>query len=87
MTINAFHPDYVKTYMKEFIADIRGENKSKEASKNLSKYVTKKKKTSPSHGTIFGISKPAHVHRPKQTMLEIHNELIDMKIFKKKEKK
>lgn len=89
MNINAFHPDYVKTHAKEFLSEIKQDNKNMETSKSLSKYVAKKRKVSPSHGTMYGITKPAHVHRPKQkqTMIEIHNELIDMSIFKKKEKK
>lgn len=56
MTINAFHPDYVKTYMPEFLNGMRVEARQKEASKNLTRHVDKRRKDKPSHGTLFGIS-------------------------------
>lgn len=79
--INAFHPDYVKTYHPELLSDMRVSAKKEEAGKNVSKYLNKRRETEPSHGTIFGLSdkevslkpkkmmtKPAHVHRPKQKL-------------------
>jgi primosomal protein N' len=90
--INCFHPDYVKTYMPEFLTSIRFESRQTKAGQDLSKHVEEKRKTVPSHGTILGISKkvlPAHQLRPKEmmkiltkkeqsmTMQEVTNELID----------
>lgn len=69
--INAFHPDYCKTYMPEFITSIRLESKQTKAGQTLSRHVEKKRKTVPSHGTIPGISKnplPIHQMRPKEMM-------------------
>lgn len=71
MTINAFHPDYVKTYMPEFLTGLRLESKQTKAGQTLSQHVEKKRKTVPSHGTIHGISNkvlPLHQMRPKEMM-------------------
>lgn len=77
-TINAFHPDYVKTYMPNFLTDIRVESRQTKNGQTLSQYVDKTRKTKPSHGTVFGISNkvvsttvPAHMHRPVQVNLDI----------------
>ncbi len=70
--INAFHADYVKTYMPEFLTDLRTESRQTKAGQTLSKYVEKKRETTPSHGTINGISKnplPIHQMRPKEMMV------------------
>jgi hypothetical protein len=69
--INCFHPEYVKTYMPEFLTEIRVESRQTKAGQALSSYVEKKRETSPSHGTINGISKnplPIHQMRPKEMM-------------------
>jgi hypothetical protein len=69
--INAFHPDFVKTHMPEFMADIRIESRQTKAGQQLSKYVEEKRKTEPLHGMVSGISKkvlPAHQMRPKEMM-------------------
>jgi hypothetical protein len=69
--INAFHPDFVKTHMPEFMASVRTDSKQTTIGQNVSKYVEKKRKTTPSHGTVFGISKvvlPAHMNRPKEVI-------------------
>lgn len=84
-TINAFHPDYVKTYMPTFLASLRTTSVKEEAGKSVSEFVTKKRETKPSHGTLFGISnketsvKPARSWKQGQamTMAEIHNDLAD----------
>jgi hypothetical protein len=83
--INAFHPDYVKTYMPEFLSSIRTDSIQKENGRNVSKYVDKFRETKPSHGTVFGITekslsiepkkmmtRPAHVHRPSLAPTEFH---------------
>ena len=69
--MNAFHPDYARTYHPELFESLRTESRQTKAGQTLSSYVDKKRETSPSHGTIQGISKkiiPHHVHRPKQMM-------------------
>lgn len=69
--INAFHPDYCKIYMPEFLTTLRLESKQTHAGQALSKHVETKRKTVPSHGTIPGISKnplPLHMNRPKEMM-------------------
>lgn len=85
--INAFHPDYVKTYMPEFLASIRSTGVKEEAGKSVSKYVEKKRETKPSHGTLFGISEKSASVSPKKmmkhkegramTMAEITEELAE----------
>ena len=54
--INAFHPLYAKTYEKGLIDYFRLLSFQKEQGKTMSKHVAKKRKTVPSHGTIFGLS-------------------------------
>lgn len=69
--MNAFHPDYARTYHPELFESLRTESRQTKAGQTLSSYVDKKRETSPSHGTIEGISKkiiPHHAHRPKQMM-------------------
>lgn len=71
--INAFHPDYVKTHMPEFLTDLRTESRQTKAGQTLSQHVEKKRETVPSHGTIHGISKnplPIHQMRPKEMMVK-----------------
>jgi hypothetical protein len=85
--INAFHPDYVKTHMPDFLKSLRSNNIKEEAGKNVSKYVEKTRETKPSHGTLFGISEKSASVAPKQmmrhkngramTMADIHNDLAD----------
>jgi hypothetical protein len=69
--INCFHPEYVKTYMPEFLTEIRVESRQTKAGQTLSRHVEKKREEFPSHGTIHGISKnplPVHQMRPKEMM-------------------
>jgi len=69
--INAFHPLYVKTFMPEFLTDLRTESRQTKAGQTLSQHVERKRETVPSHGTVHGISKkiiPAHMNRPKEMM-------------------
>jgi len=68
--INAFHPDYVKTHMPEFMTAVRIDAKKEEAGKGVSKYLNKRRETEPSHGTIFGISDKEASMSPKQMMLK-----------------
>jgi len=69
-TINAFHPDYVKTYMPHFLTELRIDSRQTKNGQMMTQYVEKTRKTKPSHGTLFGISDkvtsvtvPAHMHR------------------------
>lgn len=88
--INAFHPDYMKTYEPNFMKEFRTHEANRQAAATLSEYVEKTRKKKPSHGTLYGISNkvmPVHMSRPKEmmsrkkgremTMGEITNELID----------
>ena len=55
--MNAFHPDYVKTYMPEFLEALRIESRQTTAGQTLSTYVEETRKKKPMHGTLSGISK------------------------------
>ena len=69
--INAFHPDYVKTHMPDFLSSAIVESRQTKAGQTLSQYVEKKRKTNPTHGTIQGVSNkviPAYMNRPKEMM-------------------
>lgn len=61
--INAFHPDFVQTHMKEFSASIKVQNKHQISSQKMAEYTEELRKTNPNVGTIQGISKPLHVNR------------------------
>lgn len=83
--INAFHPDYVKTHMPEFVTSIRTTSMQQEAGRNVGKYLDNRRKDDPAHGTMFGLSKdkdpsidpkelmvthrPPHMHRPTRSQL------------------
>ena len=89
--VNAFHPDYVKTHMPEFLAHVKQQNKYEISSQNMANFVTKKRKTEPAHGTFHGMTKPLHVMRAPEklhirskenqnmTMAEVMNEMAEMK--------
>lgn len=68
--INAFHPDYVKTHMPEFLSEVRTSAKKEEAGKGVSKYLDKRRETEPSHGTFFGMSDKEASMSPKEMMLK-----------------
>lgn len=82
-SINAFHPDYVKTYMPEFVTSIRTTSMQQEAGRNVARYLDNRRKDEPSHGTLFGLSKdkdasmepkemltrPPHLHRKTRSEL------------------
>ena len=81
--INAFHPDYMKTYEPDFMKSLRTVEANRQAADTLSKHVTEKRKTNPAHGFVHGIAK---VKKPRpiqtkaeqsKTMNEVRNELID----------
>ena len=66
--INAFHPDYVKTYMKDFTASIMVQNKHKKSSQMMAEYTEELRKTNPALGTIHHMVKPLHVNRAPEMM-------------------
>ena len=69
--INAFDPRYMETHEPEFMKAFRTHEANRQASATLSKYVERRRKTVPTHGTLFGISKapvPAHLARPKDML-------------------
>lgn len=84
--INAFHPDYVKTYMPDLLSDLRVAQRAKNSGERMANHVEKTRETKPSHGTMFGLSEknvsvspkkmmkltPAHIHRPKLERTEFH---------------
>ena len=86
--INAFHPDFVKTHMPEFLSQIRTNEARAKASHTLTTFVEKRRVEKPSHGSVYGISskpisafpKKLVMHRKgrEMTIPEIHNELADM---------
>jgi hypothetical protein len=63
--INAFN---WKEYTKLHPVSMKTENKMKQTSQSLTQYVEKKRKTSPTHGTMFGISDKVVSVDPKQMM-------------------
>lgn len=88
--INAFHPDFVKTHMKEFTASISVQNKHQISSQKMAEYTEELRKTNPTHGTIQGISKPLHVNRAppsvgprvkdrNMTMAQVMDELAEIR--------
>jgi hypothetical protein len=66
--INAFHPDYVKTYMPQFLTDLRTESRQTAAGQTLSNYVEETRKQKPMHGTLSGISKKQVSMKPLEFM-------------------
>lgn len=66
--MNAFHPDYVKTYMPEFLKAIRLESKQTTAGQTLSAYVEETRKQKPLHGTLSGISRKEISLKPLEFM-------------------
>jgi hypothetical protein len=91
ITVNAFHPDYMKTHEPNFMKDFRTHEANRQAAATLSKHVEKVRLTKPSHGTLFGISDKvvdAHMMRPKQMMQRPKStelEAIKKKILEPKE--
>lgn len=84
-TINAFHPDYMKTHEPDFMKSFRTVEANRSAAETLSKHVTEKRKTNPLHGFVHGIAKANAplkniINTKKEqskTMAEVRNELID----------
>ena len=78
--INAFHPDFMKTYYPDFMKEFRTHQANKQASATLTKHVDKRRKENPAYGTMFGISDkvvrsqvPSYMHRArsKDDMLKL----------------
>jgi hypothetical protein len=64
--INAFHPDYAKTYLGDFLEQLRIQSRQTKAGQTVARYVEKRRKVDPSLGTVHGISKvPRHSKPPK----------------------
>lgn len=59
--INAFHPDYMKTYHPNFWKDFI---RNTVISKNTTEAVTKLREKRPTHGTMFGISEKSVSTKP-----------------------
>ena len=59
MTINAFHPDYAKTYEKKLLQELRTNNLNKQRGQTLTEHVEHVRANhNPAHGTVYGITKP-----------------------------
>ena len=76
--MNAFHPDYIKTYHADFMKSFRTHEANRQASETLSGYVSSRRRSKPSYGTVYGISDKVtlqkaapHLHRPRQDMLKV----------------
>lgn len=66
--INAFHPDYVKTHMPEFLTTLRTESRQTAAGQTLTNYVEETRKQKPMHGTLSGISNKHVSMKPLEFM-------------------
>jgi hypothetical protein len=66
--INAFHPDYVKTYHPEFLESMRIESRQTAAGRTLSQFVDETRKKKPMHGTLSGISEKRVSIKPLEFM-------------------
>ena len=53
MIINAFHPDYMKTYHPDFWKDFK---RQAENSAKTTEAVHKLRAKKPTHGTVFGVT-------------------------------
>lgn len=87
--INAFHPDFVKTYLPDILKD---QVNSSNNSARRTEQITEARKTIPNYGSMTGAFSK---HKPrkekpsdtivgrKMTMMEAHNAMVD-EINKKK---
>jgi hypothetical protein len=71
ITLNAFHPLFVKTHMPQFLTALKTDDRQLQAGTTLSKHVTEKRKTVPSHGSMTGISKVQRESVPNQAFQDI----------------
>lgn len=63
MTINAFHPDYVKTHHPELMKEFRTAEANRKAALTLSKHVTEQRKINPNHGYVDLTPRDFHVYQ------------------------
>jgi hypothetical protein len=68
--VNAFHPDYAKTYETKLLDSIRIQNRHKLSSHAMSEFTEEQRKTNPSVGTIHHMLKPLHVMRAPEMMMK-----------------
>lgn len=67
--INAFHPDFIKTYYPDFMQSFRVESRNKQSGQTLTEFVEKTRKKKPMHGTLSGISKKQISIKPLEFMI------------------
>lgn len=67
--INAFHPDYVKTYHADLIQSFRQDSAYKNSSNSMTEHVEKVRKQKPMHGTLSGITKKQVSLKPLEFMV------------------
>ena len=63
--INCFHPDYIKTYMPDFLRDQILSSKNSQAMTKMLETTRAKK---PTHGTLFGMSNKVVSLKPTEYM-------------------
>lgn len=87
--INAFHPDFVKTYMPDMLKEQINSTQKSEAK---SKHIAQARKTIPNYGSMVGAfskKKPRveqigkTVAGRKMSMIEAHNAMVDEIAIKK----
>ena len=62
-TINAFHPDYVKTHDPDLMKHFRTVEANRKAAETLSKRVTALRKENPMHGYVDLAPREFHVYQ------------------------
>jgi hypothetical protein len=76
--INAFHPDYVKTHMPEFMAHIKQQNKHELSSQSMAS-LTIKKRTQDKTIPLHVMRAPKRKIGKDMTMAQVMDELAEMK--------
>jgi hypothetical protein len=81
--INAFHPDFVKVHMPNFLSELRTDSRQTKAGQTLSHYVEKVRETRPTHGTMFGLSEKVTSAQPKKMMKRVSTDKKEFHIYNK----
>jgi len=63
MTINAFHPDYIKVYQPNLMKEFRTVEANRKAALTLSHHVTEQRKLNPLHGYVDLAPRDFHVYQ------------------------
>ena len=76
--INAFHPDYVKTHMPEFMAHVKQQNKHELASQSMAN-LTIRKRTQDKTIPLHVMKAPKRKIGKDMTMAQVMDELAEIK--------